>query len=793
MNMPCPHCGAPNPETSRFCGGCAAPLSASSAPDVTMSRTLLKDDLEPAPETLFAGRYKIEKELGRGGMGVVLKAQDMRLKRPVALKFLGPGLLQHPEAKQRFLREAQAAAALDHPNICTIYEVDESENRTFIAMGYVEGKTLKQRIAEGHVPWEEAARIALQAADALAAAHAQGIIHRDIKPANIMITPSGQIKIMDFGLAKLEGTAELTRTTTILGTIAYMSPEQARGDKVDVRTDLWSLGCTLFEVLTGVNPFLKNQEQSTLYAIVHDEPPVLGLLKPEIPAGLRAIVERCLRKAPGDRYPDAGRLAEDLQSFVKSGAVADSTAHPRAGLASLAVLPFADMSAEKDQAYLGEGIAEELIHALSSINQLRVVARTSAFALRGMNLDVPQIGRMLNVRAVLEGSVRKAGSRLRVTAQLINVDDGFHLWSERFDKDAADIFAIQDEISQAIVDHLKITLGVSEDSLLKKKSTTDPEAYNLYLKGLYFLARPHPESLQKALDFFLEALDRDPNFALAHVGQGSVYYYLGNFNFAPQLEVYPKAKVAVRKALELDPNLAEAHASAANLALWFDLDWKAAGESNARALALKPGDAFFHGNYAWYLLNRRRYDECIVEIKKAIGLDPLMPLFYGWSVALYAATQRPKEAIAEFHEAMKIDPNFALPYFHATLAYVQLRNWEMAEEMIGKGLKLAVYPGWAEGVRALVYAIRGERAKAESQVREMIEAKKVVKNVSATGLAWACATIGDLDGAFHWFDRALEERDSIIPYVHVYTEFFAPYLIKEPRYQDLLRRMNLDS
>jgi serine/threonine protein kinase/Tfp pilus assembly protein PilF len=756
-----------------------------------ISRTLLKDGPEAGADTLFAGRYRIERELGRGGMGVVLKAQDLRLKRPVALKFLGADLLRNPEAKERFIREAQAAAALDHPNICTIYEVDESEGRTFIVMGFLEGRTLKQRIAEGPVPWEEAVEITAQAADALAAAHAQSIIHRDIKPANIMITPAGQVKIMDFGLAKQAGTADLTRTTAILGTIAYMSPEQARGDKVDARTDIWSLGCSLFETLAGVNPFHRDRDSLMLYAIVHEEPPALESLLPGIPAGLRAIVDRCLRKASGERYPDGGQLAKDLKAVEKSEASADTLSGSRSAGPSVAVLPFADMSAEKDQAYLGEGIAEELIHTLSGIKEFRVVARTSAFALHTMNLDVPQIGRRLNVKAVLEGSVRKSGNRLRVTAQLINVEDGFHLWSERFDKDAADVFAIQDEISQAIVDHLKVTLGVGEDSLLKKRSTADPDAYNLYLKGLYFLARAHPESIQKALGFFGDALDRDPNFALAYTGQANAYYYLGNFNFAPQLEVYPKAKVSVRNALGLNPNLAEAHGAAANLAFWFDWDWKAAGESFDRALALKPGDAFFHGYYAFFLLNRRKFDECLKEIKRALSLDPLMPLFYGWSVALHAAAGRPEDALAEFDKAMEIDPNFALPYFHAGLAYARLRKWDKMVEMIEKGTKLAVYPGWGESMLALMHVAKGERAEAERVAREMIELKKTT-NVSAASIAWALATIGDLDGAFLWMSRAEEERDSLMPFIHVYTEMNAPEMARDPRYAQLLRRMNLD-
>ena len=353
------------------------------------------------------------------------------------------------------------------------------------------------------------------------------------------------------------------------------------------------------------------------------------------------------------------------------------------------------MSAEKNQEFFGEGIAEELIHSLARIQGLRVVARTSAFALKDKGLDVREIGRMLNVEAVLEGSIRAAGNRLRITAQLINVADGFHLWSERFDRDAGDIFAIQDELSLSIVEHLKVTLHVGERAALQKRSTDDHEAYNLYLKGLYFLARPRPDLLQTALRLFQEALALDPGFAKAHAGIATVFAMLGNLNFAPPNEAWPKAKAAVEKALALDDHLAEAHAMAAMVAFWYDWDWVAAEASYKRILTLNPGDAFTHGNYAWFLLNRRRFDECLHEIKVAISLDPLMPLFYAWSVGLHCATGRLDDALRDFERAMEIDPTFGLPYFHAGLTYARKGMPQKAIEVLERGAKIAGHPGGA--------------------------------------------------------------------------------------------------
>jgi TolB-like protein/predicted Ser/Thr protein kinase len=569
------------------CPACVLRLALAAEGPASLRETISPPGGELEQGTIFAGKYRIIALLGRGGMGVVFKAEDLKLKRPVALKLLPVELSHSAQAKQRFLREAQVAAALDHPNICTIYEVGEQAAQAYIAMAYIDGESLKEEIARAPLKVDDALRIVIQVAEGLEEAHRHRIIHRDIKPANVMLTAKGQVKIMDFGLAHDGSGAGLTRTGVVMGTVAYMSPEQVLGQKVDERTDIWSFGCLLYEMLAGRSPFQGGHEQVFFEAIVHGEPEPIAALRRDTPAGLAKVIDRCLRKDRRDRYPNANALIDVLKSVDLGDLAVVSATAVRAKPPSIAVLPFTDMSLEKDQDYFGEGIAEELINALAHLRGLRVVARTSAFALKGLKLDIREIGRKLDVRTVLEGSVRKAGNRFRVTAQLINVEDGFHLWSQRYDLEMHDVFGIQDEITAAIVENLKVKLLAGETAVLRKRSTEDPEAYNLLLKARYFYARPSPESYEKALACYRGAINKDPNFALAYAEMASVFGGLGVLNLAPAAEMWPKAKAALEKALALDQELAEAHSVAAALAFWFEWDWEAAGRSLERVLSLR--------------------------------------------------------------------------------------------------------------------------------------------------------------------------------------------------------------
>ncbi len=791
--MKCSWCLSDNPDTSHFCSNCAAPLRPEGQDLPSFTKTLVPPVPALEKGSIFANKYKIIGEIGRGGMGIVFKAGDTKLKRPVALKLLPVALSYSSEARERFIREAQASAALDHPNICTVYEVEEHDGQMYIAMAYIDGTSLKQRIAQKPLKAAEALEIAIQVAEGLEEAHRKGIVHRDIKPSNIMLTAKGQAKIMDFGLARLESAGDLTRSAAVMGTVAYMSPEQALGKKVDHRTDIWSFGCLVYEMLAGHGPFQGGHEQAILQAIVHGESQPITALRHDIPVGLEKILDRCLKKNYLDRYPDADALISDLKAVnLAEIASTPSIAAPKAP-PSIAVLPFADMSPEKDQGHFAEGIAEELLNALAHIQGLRVVARTSAFALKNTNLDIREIGRKLSVKSVLDGSVRKSGSRLRVTAQLINVEDGFHLWSERYDRDMADIFAIQDEITAAIVDSLKVTLKVGEKTALRKRSTDDPEAYSLYLKGLYFVARPSTESYGKALNFFRAATDKDPNFALAYAGMANVFSFLGLMNLAAPAEMWPKAKGALQKALSLDEDLAEAHAVAAALAFWFEWDWEAAGRSFDRVLSLSPGDAMSHGTRGWFFVNRRRFDEAILEIRRSLELDPLMPLYYGWSVGLHWSAQRADEALQELAKALEIDPNMGVAYFHGGVSYFLKGLLDEASDTLEKGKKLFAPPGWIEAMHGIILLRKGDREKAARNLEETIETKKTIKNVSAVCIAWLAAELGKLDMAFEYLDRAYEERDILMCFIHVYTEMFSPVISADPRFKDVLARMKLDA
>ncbi|MCZ6776598.1 MAG: protein kinase, partial [Ignavibacteria bacterium] len=499
--------------------------------------------------------YKILEKLGEGGMGTVYKAQDLKLDRSVALKFLPSYLSQAEEEKKRFVHEAKAASALDHPNICTIHEIDQTEDgQMFIAMACYEGKTVKEKIEHGPPPLDQAIDITIQVAQGLAKAHSQGIIHRDLKPANIMVTNDGMVKILDFGLAKLAGQTKLTKTGATLGTAAYMSPEQVKGVSADHRIDIWAFGVVLYEMVTGKQPFAGDYEQAVMYSIIHEEVEPMTTLRNEVPPELEQLVQKAMNKDANERHENMDELLAELE-LVKHSFVAEdvrSSTRKEKPLPSIAVLPFVNMSAHSENEYFSDGLAEELINALTKIKGLQIVARTSAFSFRGKEIDIREIGRKLNVRTVLEGSVRKAGNRLRITVQLVKVADGYQLWSERYDKEMDDVFAIQDEISLAIVERLKVELLSEEKATLAKRYTENPEAYSLYLKGRYYWNKRTAEGFRKAIENFRTAIAEDPTYASAYAGLADSYALLGDVGVTaiPPKEAFSNAKTTVQKALE---------------------------------------------------------------------------------------------------------------------------------------------------------------------------------------------------------------------------------------------------
>ena len=495
------------------------------------------------------GPYEILSQLGQGGMGVVYEARDPRLDRHVAIKLLPPDLTRDDTAKRRFLQEAKAASALDHPNICTIHEINETDDgQLYLVMARYEGETLKERIARGPLELDDAIDIATQVGEGLAKAHAAGIVHRDIKPANLMVTTDGTVKILDFGLAKLAGTEGMTQTGTTLGTVAYMSPEQAKGQEVDHRTDIWSLGVVLYEMLAGKSPFQGENLAAVVHAVLESNQPSLSGES----SSAQDTVTRALSKDRAQRHGAVTDLLTQLRALQKGSDTAIAATPTQAETPSIAVLPFADMSPEKDQDYFCEGMAEEIINALTKLENLRVVARTSAFRFKGQALDLREVGRKLDVTSVLEGSVRKAGNRLRVTAQLIDVSDGYHVWSERFDRTMDDVFEVQDEIARTVSDKLRVELLGQPGSSLITQPTRNLDAYNLFLQGRQCYMRMAGPPLEQALDYFNQALTLEPEYAEAHAGIARVRTVQTVLSFAAPQAVMPEAKDAALRALEID-------------------------------------------------------------------------------------------------------------------------------------------------------------------------------------------------------------------------------------------------
>jgi serine/threonine protein kinase/Tfp pilus assembly protein PilF len=528
-------------------------------------------------------QYKITGELGGGGMGVVYKAEDTKLGRSVALKVISPGKAVSETEKARLLTEAQSAAALRHPNICTVFEIGEEDDIAFISMDFVPGRRLDEVLEEGPLETVRALGFAHQIAQGLQAAHDKNIVHRDIKCANIMVGVNDQVTILDFGIAKLPGRPQTAEGKTF-GTIGYMSPEQSQGVAVDHRSDIWSLGVCLYEMLAGRLPFEGEQAAAVVYQIVNQNPPSFTSLGEDVPKSVSRIINRALEKDPDDRYQLVDQMLADLKLAIKeleSGAVADGTSQP-----SIAVLPFTNMSADKEQDYFCDGIAEDIITSLSQIEGLRVAARTSSFAMRDRRLDVREIGRKLAVETILEGSVRKAGDQLRITAQLINVNDGYHVWSERYDRHLEDVFAIQDEIGHNIVQALKVTLTDREKRTMEKVPTTDMEAYEFYIRGRQKFFSMGAKGLEYARNMFTSAIIRDPRYALAFCGIADCYSLIYQYYDSDRSNV-ENALTASRKALELDSELAEAHASY-GLAMSIDEGYEEAEKEFERAIELSP-------------------------------------------------------------------------------------------------------------------------------------------------------------------------------------------------------------
>lgn len=726
--------------------------------------------------------YKVLEKLGEGGMGVVYRAEDLKLKRAVALKFLPAELTRDPEAKERFIHEAQTASALDHPNICNIHEIGETaDGQMFIAMACYEGETLKLRISNGQLRIEEAVDLAIQVAQGLQKAHEKGIVHRDIKPANIIITNDGVAKILDFGLAKLAGQGRLTKTGSTVGTAAYMSPEQARGLDVDHRTDIWSLGVVLFEMLSGKLPFRGEHEAALLYSIVHEEPQPISSFRSDLPPDLELSITKMLQKETGERFQHMRELLSQLGTIKKKHETESEKALP-----SIAVLPFVNMSPDPENEYFSDGLSEEIINALSKLEGLHVTARTSAFRFRGKDLDMREIGRQLNVSNILEGSVRRAGNKLRITAQLINVADGYHLWSERYDRELEDVFAIQDEISLAIVDKLKVRLLGEDKARLAKRYTDDFEVYNLYLKGRYSLNTLTEEGIKRSLEYFQQAIQKDPNYALAHVGLASVYNVLANVGQFSSNETMPKAKSELLKALRLDDTLAEAHAWLGELYLQYEWDWSSAEREFKRAIELKPNSPEAHQFYADYLIVTGSMEQASIEVGRARDLDPLSTIPITILAYQLFVLRQFDQVIEHCRKMLKTAPSFLLQ-LHLWRALRQQNRLNEALVECKKLFTLFVSREVAEAMEC-VDAESGYKSAMRAAAKKLVELS-TQRYISPYLIATLFAHAEDDNETLQWFEKAYEERDQIFYSIGVDPDW--DRVRSNPRFTALLEKVGL--
>ena len=743
--------------------------------------------------------YKIIEKLGEGGMGVVYKAEDTKLDRLVALKFLPSHLIDDEKALSRLLKEAKAASKINHPNVCTIYDIKEYEDTQYIVMEYVDGETVKNKIKEAPLSINETVEYSEQICKALKAAHDKGITHRDIKSENIMINTENMVKVMDFGLAKLKDEARLSRTSATAGTIAYMAPEQIKGQDIDHRADIWALGVVIFEMLTCKFSFKGEYESAMSYSIVNTDPEPIKIFRSEVPAELELIIYKALAKSPDERYQSAGDVLDYLKKFRKELEIKISKEKAAAEKPkpSIAVLPFRNISADPEQDYFCEGMSEEIINALTHIENLKVIARTSAFAFKDKQEDVREIGKKLDVEHLLEGSVRKAGNRLRITAQLVKVSDGSHLWSERYDREMEDVFEIQDEISLSIVDKLKVKLLAGEKEVVMKRLTDNPELYNLYLLGRYHWNKFTEKDLKKSQEYFEQAIRLDPEYAPAYAGIGVVFMLLGGggVNVMPPNTAIPKAKSFLEKAITIDPECGEAHAGLGYIYTHFEWNWREAEKHVRRAIEVEPNSAITHQCYAHYLSVMGNHEEAISEIELAIKLDPLAQLLYQNASWIYCYARQYDKALEYGKRSLEIYPDFDIGYFAMITTYFEKGMFEEAISIIKEKVSIPLFNNAFLGY---AYGKIGKRSGAKQIIRDLEEQWKSGSG-SKMEFALVHLGLGEIDESLLCLEEFANEppaKSSRIGFVS-YTTFIKvdpvwDPLRSEPRFKAVLKKMGLE-
>jgi TolB-like protein/Tfp pilus assembly protein PilF/predicted Ser/Thr protein kinase len=836
--MECPRCHFDNSPDSKFCKECGTQISAEKDDSLSITETVSTPLPKLSTGTTFAGRYQIIEELGEGGMGRVYRVLDKKLDEEVALKLVRPEIAREKRTIERFQNELKLARKISHRNIGRMFDLGEEKGTHYITMEYVPGENLRTMIRmSGQLGVGTAVAVSKKVCEGLTEAHRLGIIHRDLKPSNIMIDREGNIRILDFGIARSVEGKGITGAGVVIGTPEYMSPEQVEGKETDGRSDIYSLGVVLYEMLTGRVPF--DGETPFVIGIKHksETPRDPRELNPQIPVGLSRLILKCLEKDREKRYQSADDVFAELSAIEKGIPAAERIVPKRkpftskeitvtfglkkvllpalgvlflviaaivawkilpkreaapaaAAKKSIAVLPFEDLSQAKNNESFCDGISATLINALTNIEGLWVPAQTSAFSFKGKTQDIREIGQKLGVENVLEGSVQVAGDNLRVMARISHVQDGRQVWSEIYNRKMADIFAIQDDIAKAIVAALKIRLLGERGAPLIKNYTENLEAYSLYLQGRNFWNKRTEEALTKSIEYFEKAIAIDPNYALAYAGLGDAYGILGNNGFWPADKAYPKAKEAALKALEIDDQLAEAHASLANIMLDYDRDDDGAIREFERAIELNPRYAAAHQFYAVHLSILGRYEEAMREIRIARNLDPLAPrISADVGLILYFA-RRYDEALVELKRALEVDPHHIATYAWLGWVYEVQGKYDQALESYRQGReKGGGFPGW-DPYTAGCLALMGKSGEAREGLEKTIEYSKE-NYIASTLIASVYSVLGEKDQAFAWLERAARERD---PFLLMFLKPVHRFdsLRSDPRYAELLRKIGLE-